>query len=185
LKVEVDPTIKLVIVGDFGWDYKLLVKGLRTWIDQGELFMLNAVPAPDLRVLYRHAMATVCPSLAEGFDFSGVEAMRSGGVTIASHIPVHREVYEDAAEYFDPYSTASLVKALKKVLYDSDAHSVQEGLRARGREVSSRYLPENILPQWDRFLKRVLAEKNKKSPLPSANGELQDSSVSSSAAPQA
>ena len=110
-------------------------------------------------VIRRHATVTVCPSLGEGFDFSGVEAMRSGGVVIASDIPVHREVYEDAAEYFDPYATVSLVKALKKVVYAEDAAEVQAVLRERGREVSARYLPERILPQWDAFLKRVCAER--------------------------
>lgn len=157
IKSEIDSDIKLVIVGTLGWDYKLIVKGFQSWIDRGELFMLSSVPAPDLRVLYRHAAATVCPSLGEGFDFSGVESMASGGITIASDIPVHREVYDDAAEYFDPYSTMSLVKALKKVLYDPDAQLTQDRLRQRGKDVASRYLPENILPQWEAFLARVTA----------------------------
>jgi len=119
--------------------------------------MLNAVPAPDLRVLYRHATATVCPSVGEGFDFSGVESMRSGGVVIASGIAVHREVYGDAAAYFDPYSTAELVAALKQVLYGDQAARLQEHLRSRGEEISARYLPAQILPQWDRFLSQVFA----------------------------
>ena len=117
--------------------------------------MLSSVPSPDLRVLYRHAAATVCPSLGEGFDFSGVESMASGGITIASDIPVHREIYDNAAEYFDPYATMSLVKALKKVLYDQDAAQIQETMRQRGEEVAARYLPEKILPQWEEFLVRV------------------------------
>ena len=117
--------------------------------------MLNAVPAPDLRVLYQHATATVCPSVGEGFDFSGVEAMRSGGVVVASDIAVHREVFSDAAVYFNPYSTGSLVEALKGVLYSPDSLEVQKRLRICGQEVSKRYLPENILPQWERFLSRV------------------------------
>lgn len=160
LKADVDPDIKLVVVGTLGWDHSSITKAFSSWIDRGDLFMLNAVPAPDLRVLYRHAAATVCPSLGEGFDFSGVESMCSGGITVASDIPVHREVYEDAAEYFDPYATMSLVKALKKVLYESDAPQEQTRLRQRGGEVSSRYLPEKILPQWEQFLERVLLEKN-------------------------
>ena len=155
LKAEVDPELKLVVVGTLGWDYKQLIKGFRTWIDRGELFMLNAVPAPDLRVLYQHAAATVCPSLGEGFDFSGVEAMRSGGVVVASDIAVHREVYADAAVYFNPYSTASLVQALTSVVYAPDASTVQQGLRLLGEEVAARYLPERILPQWERFLAAV------------------------------
>jgi glycosyltransferase involved in cell wall biosynthesis len=156
IKAEIDPDLKLVVVGTLGWDYKQIMKGFKVWIDRGELFMLNAVPAPDLRVLYRHAAATVCPSLGEGFDFSGVEAMRCGGLVVASDIPVHREIYEDAAEYFDPYSTISAVNALKKVLHEPDSPQVQERLRQRGEEVSSRYLPEKILPQWEQFLQRVM-----------------------------
>ena len=160
IKEEIDPSLKLVIVGTLGWGYKEMVKGLRTWIDRGELFMLNSVPAPDLRVLYRHASATICPSLQEGFDFSGVEAMRSGGIAVASDIPVHREIYEDAAEYFDPYSTGSAVECLKRVLYAPDAEAVRERLEKRGDEISRRYLPDKIQPQWEAFLEKVKNSKN-------------------------
>ena len=160
IKAETDPDLKLVVVGGLGWDYELTLRGFRPWIERGQLFMLNAVPAPDLRVLYHHAAATVCPSLGEGFDFSGVESMRSGGVVIASGIAVHREIYGDAAAYFDPYSTAELVAAMKQVLYGEQATRVQEHLRSRGEEISARYLPAQILPQWDRFLSQVFAGRN-------------------------
>jgi glycosyltransferase involved in cell wall biosynthesis len=156
IKEEIDPNLKLVIVGTLGWEYKSLIKVLKTWIDRGELFMLNAVPSPDLRVLYKHAAATVCPSLGEGFDFAGVEAMRSGGITVASDIPVHREIYENAAEYFNPYSTRSLVDCLKRVLYLPQAKGAQEGLRENGLRVSLRYAPETILPKWEQFLNSMI-----------------------------
>ena len=159
IKADIDPSIKLVVVGTLGWNCDAISKDFKSWIDRGQLFMLNAVPAPDLRALYCHAVATVCPSLGEGFDFSGVESMASGGVVLASDIPVHREVYDNASVYFNPYSTASLIDALKKVVYAEDAKDVQAQLRTAGLEVSSRYLPERILPQWDAFLARVMAEK--------------------------
>jgi len=159
VKAEIDPSIKLVVVGTLGWNCESLTADFKSWIDRGQLFMLNAVPAPDLRVLYRHAVATVCPSLGEGFDFSGVESMASGGRVIASDIPVHREIYDDASEYFNPYSTSSLLDALKKVVYAPDAARVQHTLEEAGQAVAARYQPERILPQWDRFLARVLAER--------------------------
>jgi glycosyltransferase involved in cell wall biosynthesis len=152
LKQQCDPDLKLVLVGGLGWDYGSLIKSFSSWIERGELFMLNAVPAGDLRTLYRNALATVCPSVGEGFDFSGVEAMRSGGIAVASDIPVHREVYDDAAVYFDPYSTISLVDALQETLYSERSGEIQECLQVRGQEVSGRYLPEVILPQWQAFL---------------------------------
>lgn len=172
IRAEVDPSLKLVIVGNLGWDVEPIMKEMRTWIDRGALFVLNSVPAADLRVLYRHAAATVCPSLAEGFDFSGVESMCSGGVAIASDIAVHREVYANASEYFEPHSTVSLVGAIKKVLYDPHASQVQEELRARGKEVSLRYSPDTILPQWELFLKRV-ANSEKVTDVLSTAGDLQ------------
>ncbi|CDZ77842.1 glycosyltransferase, family [Legionella massiliensis] len=155
LRAEADPSLKLVIVGGLGWDYTPIVRAFQPWLEQGCLFMLSSVPAASLRVLYRHAAATVCPSLAEGFDFSGVESMRCGGITIASDIPVHREVYDDAAEFFDTYSTQSLVNALKKVLYQQDASKRQAELRQRGQEVSARYQPDKILPKWEAFIQCV------------------------------
>ncbi len=155
LKEEIDPDLKLVIVGTLGWGFEKMVQQLRTWIDRGELFMLTKVPSPDLRVLYRHAAATICPSVQEGFDFSGVEAMRSGGIAIASDIPVHREIYDDAAEYFDPYSTKSTVECLKRVLYTPDAAAIRERMEKRGDEISRRYLPDQIQPKWEAFLDKV------------------------------
>jgi len=138
IKSGIDPNLKLVVVGTLGWDYSAVTSAFKPWIDRGELFMLNAVPSPDLRVLYRHAAVTVCPSLGEGFDFSGVEAMACGGITVASDIAVHREIYEDAAEYFDPYSTGSLVQALANVLYSDQASVNQERLRNRGADSSTK-----------------------------------------------
>ncbi|MGF6876463.1 glycosyltransferase family 4 protein [Paraburkholderia sp. MM5477-R1] len=160
LRSELDPALKLVVVGSFGWDVEPIVKEMRTWIDQGALFVLHKVPAADLRILYRHATATICPSIAEGFDFSGIECMRSGGVTVASDIPVHREVYDDASLYFDPHSTESLVQQLKTVMNGIDAHAKKAKLREIGQQVSARYLPEAILPLWGQFLHSVIEAKS-------------------------
>ena len=149
------PNLKLVIVGMLGWHHKAIVKKFRPWMERGQLFVLEDVPSPELRVLYKHALATVCPSFGEGFDFSGVEAMRCGGAVVASRIPVHEEIYEDAAEYFSPYSTAELVTALEAVVGSANAQRRAE-LVTSGAQVSARYLPEKILPKWHEFLQAKL-----------------------------
>lgn len=156
IKSKTDSKLKLVVVGTLGWDNVYVTDAFKSWIDRGELFMLNAVPAPDLRVLYRHAAATVCPSLGEGFDFSGVESMACGGLTIASNIPVHEEVYGDAAVYFNPYSTVSLVKAILDLLYHSDASKKRQSMVSKGLEKSSEYTSDKILPKWKSFLSSVV-----------------------------
>ena len=152
LRDQVDPDLKLVFVGHIGWDYKNILNACLPWAEQGSLFMLHNVPPHALRVLYQQALVTVCPSVGEGFDFSGVEAMRCGGVVAASDIPVHREVYGEAATYFDPYDTSDAVAALRALISGPNAQAKRDVLRAAGAEQSSRYLPERILPQWEKFL---------------------------------
>jgi glycosyltransferase involved in cell wall biosynthesis len=157
LRDRVAPDLKLIFVGHIGWDFKTILDVCVPSVEQGGLFMLQGVPADGLRVLYRHALVTVCPSLGEGFDFSGVEAMRCGGIVAASDILVHREVYGDAAAYFDPYDTSALVNCLESLIAREDSQSRREALRAKGLEQSACYLPERIVPQWVDFIHKVTA----------------------------
>ena len=118
---------------------------------RGDLYVLEDVPAAELRMLYRHAQVTVCPSFGEGFDFSGIEAMRCGSVVAASDIPVHHEIFADAADYFSPYSTAKLAQSLQRLM-EPDGEQLRASLQAQGHIIADRYLPERILPQWQSFL---------------------------------
>jgi len=151
LRAERFPALKLIIVGALGWRQKRIVRKFRPWLERGDAFLLEDVLAPELRVLYAQARATVCPSFGEGFDFSGVEAMKSGSPVVASDIPVHREIFSDAAEYFNPYSVDALSQAIHAVI--DPVRSERRGeLVARGAVVSTRYSLENILPRWQAFL---------------------------------
>jgi glycosyltransferase involved in cell wall biosynthesis len=151
LRAESQPGLKLILVGSLGWHHGSIVRKMRPWIERGDVFMLEEVPSPELRLLYKHARVTVCPSLAEGFDLSGVEAMKSGGAVVASDIPVHREIYSDAAEYFDPYSTEDLVRAIFEVI-DSTRLPRREELVNCGTRVAARFDCEVIMSKWHAFL---------------------------------
>lgn len=159
LRDRVDPDLKLVFVGHIGWDYRTILDACVPWVEQGGLFMLHSVPADALRVLYQQALVTVCPSVGEGFDFSGVEAMRCGGVVAASDIPVHREVYGEAAAYFDPYDTASTMDCLRSLIDGDEAFRRREALRTAGEKQSEQYLSERIVPKWVEFLQKVAASR--------------------------
>jgi glycosyltransferase involved in cell wall biosynthesis len=159
MRTEGFPELKLVIVGMLGWDHAPIVKKFRPWLERGEVFMLEDVPAPELRLLYKHARATICPSFGEGFDFSGVEAMRCGGAVAASDIPVHRDVYGDATEYFTPYSAPDIAAAIARVV-DPTAVSRRAELVRKGATMSAQYMPERILPQWQDFLTGLKNQRN-------------------------
>lgn len=151
LRLERFPNLKLIAVGALGWHHKRIIHRFRPWMERAEVFLLEEVLASELRVLYRHARATVCPSFGEGFDFSGIEAMKSGGAVVASDIPVHREIYADAAEFFNPYSVDALSHAIQSVI-DPLTSERRVGLVTRGATVAERYSHASILPKWQSFL---------------------------------
>ena len=154
LRAERFPNLKLLVVGKLGWHHTEIVDKFRPWMERGDSFFLTNVPSADLRMLYKYASATICPSFGEGFDFAGVEAMRSGGAVVASDIPVHREVYFDAAEYFNPYSVEDLVRGVECVI-DPANELRRNDLITKGTSVSSRYTCDVILPQWESFLREL------------------------------
>jgi glycosyltransferase involved in cell wall biosynthesis len=156
IRIKEDSDLKLVFVGNRGWDVNDLLPAIRPWINQGELFVLNNVPAHELCALYRNAEATICPSYAEGFDYSGVESMQSGGRVIASDIPVHQEVYSDAAVYFNPYDSQTLIDAITKLLYHGNANQFAARIDEAAKRIASRYTPENIMPKWRELLQLVV-----------------------------
>lgn len=148
--------LNLVCVGSLGWDHAAIVSRMSPWLERGGLHLLENVPADDLRLLYRHARATVCPSFSEGFDFAGVEAMCSGGAVVSSDIAVHREIYGDASLYFSPYSSAELEQQLLHLLADDEtAARLRARLVSLGREQARAFDADHIRPQWAEFLGRV------------------------------
>jgi glycosyltransferase involved in cell wall biosynthesis len=152
--------LHLVCVGSLGWQHEGILGALAPGRAEGVVHLLERVPPGDLRLLYRHAALTVAPSLAEGFDYCGVEAMRCGGVVLASDMAVHREVYGDASAYFKSGSSEDLAASAGALLAESGAGRMA-ALRSAGAVQSERYTPDVLGAQWQALLQRL--------PLPSAS----------------
>ena len=146
--------LKLVIVGGLGWEYEPILETFKPWLEQGELYHLSNVPTSELRILYQYASATICPSVAEGFDYSGIEAMCCKGVVLASDIPVHKEVYGEAAVYFDPYDADQLAEIITYVLGPESNESILT-LRQQAELCAAKCQQENILQLWIAWLTDV------------------------------
>jgi glycosyltransferase involved in cell wall biosynthesis len=159
LRYSSHPNLKLVVVGNTGWDQGPVLQSFRPWAERGELYWLNNVPAAELRALYTHAAVTVCPGLAEGFDYSGVEAMKCGCPVAASDIPVHREIYGQSAAYFNTYSAADAAQCLAQLL-QTEAAPQRQAQRALGLQMGQRYTESAILPQWAELFARLSPSRN-------------------------
>lgn len=150
LRLKGHSNLKLIFVGNVGWDCDEIVHLMKPWQKKGELLHLMNVPPCDLRVLYKHAKVTVCPSLAEGFDYTGVEAMKCGGQVVASNIPVHKEVFGEGSAYFDPYSVREAVEVIESVFNRSEGERLE--VQQVADAVAAQYSFQSILPQWRDYL---------------------------------
>ncbi len=156
LRAEHSTRPKLIVVGELGWHHEPIIAQLRPWLARGEAFLLSNLLPSELRVLYRHARATLCPSFGEGFDYSGVEAMRCGSLVVASDIPAHREIYGKAALYFDPYDVLGLADAMRTVL-DPAQDSWRAAMESEGFRVSAQYESSAIVPRWESLFEELRA----------------------------
>ena len=154
---RVEPGLALVVVGAPGWGSEPVLERLTATAARGTLVHLDGVPTADLRELYSNATAVVCPSVAEGFDLSGIEAMRCGAPVIASNIAVHRENYGEAALYFDAYDVDDLAAQIESVATkDRDDRRVAELVEA-GRVRTELFGPERIDAQWRHLFEAIAA----------------------------
>jgi glycosyltransferase involved in cell wall biosynthesis len=157
LRRLVDPDLQLVVVGSLGWGHGPITERMKKWQQRGSLHHLNAVPTADLRLLYSNAEATVCPSVVEGFDMSGIESMICGGPVAASDIDVHRENYGSAALYFDPYSTEDLVRVLRRLLYGENAVGERQALIDAGLAQAKLFRRAELAEQWGELFEDIAA----------------------------
>lgn len=82
-----------------------------------------------ISALLAHAVALLAPSHYESFGLPCLEAMASGCPVVASNIPAHREVCQDAAEYADPQNPHEWISHIESVLNNSNR---REMMREQG-----------------------------------------------------
>jgi alpha-1,2-rhamnosyltransferase len=104
----------LVIAGRFGWKYQSVLDFIMgSPFKDKKLFFIESPPDEELEFLYQNAKALIMASIREGFGLPIVEAMAKHKPILASDIEVFKEVAGDYPIYFDPYSTDSLIDAIK------------------------------------------------------------------------
>jgi glycosyltransferase involved in cell wall biosynthesis len=117
----------LVLVG--GGNARVFASGAEGRARADRVRRAGVVDDGELRALYESALALVIPSLYEGFGVPALEAMVCGCPVLAAERAALPEVCADAALYFDPLSTASITRALRRIAEDD---ALRDGLRARG-----------------------------------------------------
>ena len=103
------------------------------------IIKLDYAPFSLLVSLIRGAKGALFPSLYEGFGLPALEAMLLGTPVICSNTSSLPEIAGDAAEMIDPYDTAAITQAIRRL--DADADRRAE-LVAAGTVQAAKYSPE-------------------------------------------
>jgi glycosyltransferase involved in cell wall biosynthesis len=115
-----NPEVHLVLVGKKNYFYDRLEEKVHELQLTNNVTFVGSVSDEELVSLYQHAEALIFPSLMEGFGLPGLEAMQQNCLVLASDIPSLREVYHDAAVYFDPRDVNSMHDTIRAVLLDKN-----------------------------------------------------------------
>lgn len=107
---------------------------------------LGTVRYHQLHQLYRRADLYVTPAYTETFAHPLVEAMACGLPVIASDLPVHREICEDAATYFPRFSFQALAESILQAAESSE-------LRKRMTETG---LKRSLQFSWKRHVEEIV-----------------------------
>jgi len=107
--------VQLIIAGKEDYFYYKFQKKVKELGLQNQILFMGEISDSKLQYLYQNALALISTSLMEGFDLPTIEAMNNNCLVLASDIPVHREICENIAIYFDPEKKEDLISKIKEV----------------------------------------------------------------------
>jgi glycosyltransferase involved in cell wall biosynthesis/GT2 family glycosyltransferase len=125
--------VHLVVVGASGWNVDVAEEASALG---NHVRFLGHVKDSELWTLYRSAVCTVFPSLAEGFGFPIVESFASGTPVITSNRSSMLEIAEDYALLVNPLDEGAISAAMITMLRNPD---IREKLAKRGLERAREY----------------------------------------------
>ncbi|MFL5679365.1 MAG: glycosyltransferase family 4 protein [Chloroflexota bacterium] len=132
----VPPELRLVIAGPAGRGEDAVRAAIASSPAAGRIDRLDSVTESRLASLYAHATCVVLPSLAEGFGFPPLEAMRHGVPAAVANATSLPEVTRGAAVTFDPYDREAIADAIRRLATDA---GLRNDLITAGRAVAASY----------------------------------------------
>lgn len=119
------PETSLVFVGKKDYFMKDLETYAKSKFKSETIKFLGFVDDRALSDLYHNALATVVPSLMEGFGLPVLEAMANNSLVLASDIPSLKEVAGDAAVYFNPFEVADISAKIRHIA-EANVHAFDD-----------------------------------------------------------
>lgn len=108
--------LNLVIVGRKGWKSTKVMRQLGR--RNRNLIYFKDICDKGVQELTRRCAAYLSVSLGEGFNFPAIDAANLFKPLLLSDIPIHRELYGNNENYFDPTNESDLGEVIEKLDID-------------------------------------------------------------------
>lgn len=141
------PDVRLVLAGQRGWKCEEIYARAAAPDIRDRVVFLDYVPEESLPALYTHALASLYPSLFEGFGFPVVEAMACGSPVLTSNTTSLAEIGTGAALVVDPLDTSAIAEGMRRLATQPRERA---RLRALGLERAATF-------SWNETGRRTLA----------------------------
>lgn len=151
------PDLMLALAGKMDANYHRLEAKVTQKRMADSIVFTDRVSEGELKWLYMHTAAYVFPSLSEGFGLPGLEAMAHGTPVVSSDATCLPEIYEDAADYFNPRSTADMAAKINGVLSSAGRRAE---LIQKGRIQAAKYSWARMAKQTLKVYEQALKDKN-------------------------
>jgi glycosyltransferase involved in cell wall biosynthesis len=103
---------------------------------------LGVLTHDQTRAMMREASVFVSPSVYEPFGLVALEAADAGAALILADIATYRELWDEAAIFFDPHDPSALADAIEACIADS---ALCRSLAARAAERAAAFTPARQL----------------------------------------
>ncbi len=135
---ENNPEIKekLVLIGNASFGFDEVKYVIEEFDLNNDVLIPGWVAEEDLAYLYNAATAFVFPTKHEGFGIPILESLACGLPTVASDIPVLKEIAEDAVLYFNHNDKHDIARAMVKIVKDEP---LRQELRVKGLIQSQKF----------------------------------------------
>lgn len=154
-------SLQLVLIGKADASYLKMVQSEIRKHHLGKAVVLGGFAGEaDLPVLYSGAIASVMPSLIEGFGLPPLESMACQCPVVSSNASCLPEIAGDGALYFDPTDTVDMASKIGQVISSADLRQVliQAGLK-RIEQFSWGKMAEETLALYTAFDKQTKSDK--------------------------
>jgi glycosyltransferase involved in cell wall biosynthesis len=122
-------------------------------------YIVFSEPVADIQNEYLSSSIMVLPSRSEGFGMVLIEAMACGLPCVSfdcPHGPADIIRHEEDGLLVKAEDVNALAASIIRLVQNDD---LRIKMGANARENVKRYLPENVLPQWDTLFKWLIAKK--------------------------